>query len=226
MDTNAQIISDLHNKIGFHQPVDFLSEWKGVPVIVTGYMQEICENSVVFRVEGPDSICFAMNDKILILYDVFIMGLQGRILVFDPQNGIAELGEFTYVDRGYGYRSIVRVEPENPIPGTLVMDETTHACLVVDISLNGFGLSIESTDVLDMYKGQALQIKLSLMGQEIEIPGTLLNIFRKDDSIRLAMLSSQDAPHQLIINRYITRRRAEIRQEIQMTYQQAIENCN
>jgi len=52
------------------------------------------------------------------------MGIQGRILVFDPQNNIAELGEFIYIDHGYGYRSMVRVEPEKTIRGTLDLGES------------------------------------------------------------------------------------------------------
>ena len=225
MDTNAQIISDLQNKIGFDKPVDFISEWKGVPVVVTGQMQEIRENSIVFKVEAPDSICFTKHDKALILYDMFIMGLQGRIMAFDPRKGIAEFGEFIYIDRGYGYRSTVRVEPDSPIPGSLVVEDVAISCLVIDISLNGFGLSIESSTVLELYKGQSVHLVISVLDQEIEIPGTLLNITRKNDLIRLAMLSSPNAPDHAIINRYITQRRADIRQEIQDAYQQAIKNC-
>ena len=36
MDTTAQIILDLKNKIGPRQTLDFLSDWKGVPVIIQG----------------------------------------------------------------------------------------------------------------------------------------------------------------------------------------------
>ena len=53
MDTNAQIISDLQNKIGFNQSLDFLSDWKGVPVMVTGYIQEVQKEKLVFRNIAP-----------------------------------------------------------------------------------------------------------------------------------------------------------------------------
>lgn len=233
MDTNAQIIADLQNKIGFHQSLDFLSVWKGVPVMVTGYIQEVQKEKIVFRLEPPDSICFVRDIFALILHDIFFMGIQGRILAFDPQKGIAELGEFSYLNRGFGDRATVRVEPDTPIPAKLVLtetsipvilevDEATISCRVLDISYNGFGLLTKLTGDLKDAKGKAIRLKLRLLDQEIEIPGTLVGIFPKEDSIRLAMSFAQDAPNHAVIAHYIARRRAEIRQEIQTAYQEAV----
>lgn len=237
MKTNAQIITDLKNKIGIGQVLDFLSDWKGVPVIVRGYIHEIRDESILFQVEPPDSICFAQKDHTLILHDIFIMGIQGRILAFDPQKDMAELGEFVYMDRGFGNRSTARVEPntpipaelvlpEAPIPAKLVLDEAAISCQVVDISLNGFGLLAESKDDLKAAKGESNSLRLSLMDQEIEIPGTLVNIFSKGDSVRLAMSFSHEAPGSSVVTRYISQRRAEIRQEIQSAYQLASDKSN
>ena len=222
MVTNAQVILDLQNKIGPHQPLDFLSYWKGVPVMITGHIQEIREETICFKIEPPDSICFAQDKHALILHDVFIMGIQGRVIAFDPLNGVVEVGEFIYVDRGFGDRSIVRVEPETLIPAELVLDEASLSCKVVDISLTGFGLVAALTDDLKSAKGKTISVKLQLFEREIEIPGTLLGVFPKDDTARLAISFSYDAPNHGVVAQYITRRRAEIRQEIQATYEQAV----
>lgn len=222
MYTNAQIISDLQEKINSHQPVDFLSDWKGVPVSVPGYIQEVRNESVVFQVDGPDSVVFAYEDYILILNNAFIMGIKGKILAFDPHNGLVEIGDFTYVDRGFGYRSMVRVEPNEPFSGTLLSDEAILPCEVIDFSLNGFGLLVTSTDQLELSKAQEITIKFILLDQEIQITGSLVNLFPKGNKIRLAMSFAQDTPHHATITRYIAQRRAEIRQEILDAYQQAI----
>jgi hypothetical protein len=222
MDRNAQIILDLQNKVGPHQPVDFLSYWKGVPVMITGHIQEVREETICFKIEPPDSICFAQDEHALILHDIFIMGIQGRIMAFDPQNGIVEVGEFIYVDRGFGARSIVRVEPEIPIPAGLVLEEIPLSCKVVDLSLTGFGLVAALTDDLKSAKGKTVSVKLQLFDREIEIPGTLLGIFPKEDTARLAISFSYDAPNHGVVAQYITRRRAEIRQEIQAAYEEAV----
>jgi len=222
MDTNAQIISDLQHKIGFQKPLDFLNDWKGIPVIVKGYIQEVQNEAIVFRLEPPDSICFARNEYTLILHGIFIMGIQARILACDLQNGIAELGEFTYSNRGFGERATVRVQPDAPITAELSFDKTTISCKVLDISLNGFGLSTKSIGDLKDAKGKAICIKLRLLEQEIEIPGTVVGIFLKEDSLRLAISFAQDAPNHDVISRYIAHRRVEIRQEIQTAYQEAV----
>ena len=237
MNTNAQIITDLKKKIGTDQVLDFLSDWKGVPVVVKGYIHEIRDESIIFQVEPPDSICFDQDDHALILHDIFIMGIQGRILTYDPQKDMVELGEFIYMDRGFGNRSTARVEPnipipaelvlpEAPIPAELVLDETAIVCQVVDISLNGFGLLAEFRDDLKTKKGESNSLKLNLLDQEIEIPGMLVNIIPKGDTVRLAMSFSQEAPGSLVVTRYISRRRAEIRQEIQNAYQLASGKSN
>ena len=70
MDTNTEIISDLNHKVGYHQPVEFLSDWKGVPVMVRGLLQEVRSEHVVFKVEPPDSICFAQQEQALLLHNV------------------------------------------------------------------------------------------------------------------------------------------------------------
>ena len=222
MNTNAQIISDLRHKIGPYKTVDFLSHWKGVPVMIKGYIQEVRSETIIFRTEPPDSICFAQDECALILHDVFIMGIQGRILAFDPKDGIVEIGEFIYIDRGFGDRSMVRVEPETHLPAVLYLDETSLSCQVVDLSLSGFGLLAESTEELKAAKEQTVKLQMRLSDQELEIPGTLVDILSKGDTVRLAMSFTHEVPHHGILAHYITRRRAEIRQEIEAAYQNAV----
>jgi hypothetical protein len=144
MDSSKQIISDLQEKIGSDQPVDFLCAWKGVPVVVRGYLQDVQDDRITFRVEPMDSVCLMGQEHALLLHDIFISGIQGNIRDFDIKGGLLTLDSFTYVDRGFGGRSMVRVEPETPIEAALFVGETTIPCDVVDISLNGFGLLTES----------------------------------------------------------------------------------
>lgn len=222
MDSNKQIILDLQNKIGFNQTIDFLSDYKGVPVVIKGQIHQIQEESIIFTVEPPESICMGWDENALLLRDSFISGIQGRILNFDLENGMVELGQFTYSDRGFGERAMVRVEPEEVIKARLVSGKISIPCDVVDISLNGFGILTESTEAKNLSSRQAATLKLNLLNQEIEISGTLLGIFPKKNNIRMAISFSQDTPGYALVTRYITRRRAEIRQDIQSAYQQAL----
>jgi hypothetical protein len=223
MDSNTQIIKDLRNKVGFNQTIDLLNYHKGVPVIIHGKIHEIRQESILFKVEPPDSICLSWDDHTLILRDSFISGIQGQILEFDLQSGIAELGDFAYSDRGFGERAMVRVEPEEVIEASLISDEISIPCTIIDLSLNGFGIRTESKETTNLIRAQDITVKLSILDQKIEISGTLLAIFPKPDYFRLAVSFSQETPDYALITRYITQRRAEIRQEIKAAYQEAIE---
>jgi hypothetical protein len=226
MDSNAQIISDLQIKIGYKQPLDFLSDCKGVPVVIKGHIFEVREKSIIFKVQPPDSVCMSWDEYALILHDIFISGIQGRILALDLKDGTVELGEFSYSDRGFGGRAMVRVRPEEPIEAQLVLGKNILLCQIVDLSLNGFGLLAEPIKSAQLTKGSPALLKLKLLDKKIEIPGTLLGIFSKGETTRMAMSFSQDAPGQATVARYITRRRAEIRQEIQTAYQKSIGDLN
>jgi len=226
MDSNAQIISDLQKKVGSQQTLDFLSDCMGVPVVIKGHIYEIRKESIVFKVQPPDSVCMNWDEYALILHDIFISGIQGRILAFNLKDGTVELGEFKYSDRGFGGRAMVRVKPEEPIEAQLILDKIILPCQVVDLSLNGFGLLVEPTKEVELTKGLPVLLKLMLLEKKVEISGTLLGIFSKAETIRIAMSFSQDAPGQATVARYITRRRAEIRQEIQTAYQISIGDTN
>jgi len=226
MNTNAQIILDLKTKIGPHQTLDILSDWKGVPVIIQGHILEIRDKSIIFQVEPPDLICLAKVDNVLILSNVFIMGIRGEIAAFDPKNGTVELASFTYLDRGFGDREIVRVEPDEPVNALLSFENTSIDGAVVDISLNGFGILVQEQEEVTYTKGQTVSLKLNLLDQDVEIPGAILAIFPREGIVRLAISYSQEAPESAIVTRYISQRRAEIRQEIQAAYQQAIGSTN
>jgi hypothetical protein len=226
MDSNAQIISDLRSKVGFHQTLEFLSDWTGVPVIIKGQIIEVHDESIVFQVEPPDSVCMNSDEHALILHDIFISGIQGRILAFNLAEGTLEMGEFTYSDRGFGGRAMVRVKPKEPIEAELIIDKTKFPCQVVDISLNGFGLLGQPTKNVKLAKGSLVQINLELLDQKIKIPGTLVGVYPKRKTTRIAMSFSQDVPEQATVTRYITRRRVEIRQEVQTAYEKAIGDTN
>jgi hypothetical protein len=222
MDSNAQIIRDLQNKIGFSETLDFLSDYKGVPVVIKGQIHEIRPESIIFKVEAPDSICMSWDQHALLLQDSFISGIQGKIIEFDLEAGIVELGELVYSDRGFGGRAMVRVEPQEVIEASLVADKISFPCQVIDLSLNGFGLLTEKVEAAKLSRGKNVSVKLNLVGKAIEIPCRVLGVFPKEETVRLAVSFSAEAPGSAVVTRYITRRRAEIRQEIQAAYQAAL----
>ncbi len=221
MDTNAQIIADLRANVGIDRQIDFMNIYQGVPLVFKGRIRAIHPASIVFEVQPPDSICLQWDRHTLLLHDIFMSGIQGRVLAYDPRAGEVELGDFSYADRGFGDRTIVRVEPKTPIPATLIGAQARLPASVIDVSLTGFGVLIDSAGAGSFARDQAVTLEVSLGGAALRVPATVLGVFQAGDQIRLAVTFTPDFAGQGLVTRYISQRRAEIRHEIQQAFQQA-----
>lgn len=225
MASTPQIIHEIQNTVNADQPLDFIGEWKGVPVMVRAHIRELRPESILFELEPPDSICLKDDSQVLILSDRLMTGIQGQILALDLPTGRIEVGALNYVDRGFGERAIVRVQPQSPIPAQLRLpDGTAFSCRVIDLSFSGFGLLAQVPSGVALSQGQAITLELRLLGQALQIPATLVGVFlQPGGEVRLALSFTADAPGSAAIIRYISRRRAEIRQEVRDAYQRAVE---
>ena len=222
MDTSKQIIRDLKNKVGFNAEVDFMNMRKGVPVVFKGSIKDFTSDGIIFEVSPPDSICLEWDGQTMILHNFFLSAMQARVRSFDIASGLVELADLTYVDRGFGHRSMVRVEPEEPFEMTIDTGKYQISGVVMDVSLNGFGMQVEKFESGTVSEGDPITIKTNIVNKNIEIPGKILKIFTDGDHHRFALSFEYDAPGHAAVARYITQRRAEIRQEITDAYQQAL----
>jgi hypothetical protein len=222
MDINQQIIRDLKEKVGFNAEVDFLNMCKGVPVVFKGNIKSFTSDGIVFEMRSPDSICLEWEGQTMILHDSFLAAIQGDVRSFDITTGLVELTGFTYVDRGFGKRSMVRVEPKEPIEATISIRDREIACLIVDISLNGFGVRTGKLESGTVNQGDAVTLKTHIQDRDVEMPATVLNVFKDEQHTRIAITFPQDTPSHAIVARYITHRRAEIRQGIMDAYYKSI----
>ena len=222
MDTSEQIIRDLRNKVGFNAEVDFMNEFKGVPVVFKGSIKDFTTDGIIFEVSPPDSICLKWEGQTMILHNIFLSAIQSNVRSFNIATGLVELVDFTYVDRGFGDRSMVRVEPEEPFEITLDIGEHQISGIVMDVSLNGFGIQVEKFVSGTVNQGDAVTIKTSIFNKDVEILGKILNIFEVGEHTRFALSFEHNAPGHAVVARYITHRRAEIRQVITDAFQQAL----
>lgn len=221
MDNNRQIIQDLRSKVGLQAEIDFLNLCKGVPLVYKGRLEQIHPETILFAVDSPDSICLAWQEYTTLLHDIFISGIRARVVSYTPRQGQVELGDFSYTDRGFGERFTVRVEPHEPLDAWLETAGQNIPAKVLDLSLNGFGMQVGSAVQAFIHKGSPARIALRLSDKDLTIPCQVLNSFIHDDHLRLAVHFDNDAPGHAAVARFISQRRAEIRQEILAAYQQA-----
>ena len=87
MKTSERILADLKRRVGFEQEIDFMNIYKGVPLVYTGYLQEVEDDAAIFRVEPPDSVCLTWDEHTYILDEHFISGIKAQVLDFDITSG-------------------------------------------------------------------------------------------------------------------------------------------
>jgi hypothetical protein len=117
---------------------------------------------------------------------------------------------------------IVRVEPKEPIPVRLENQDQVTTVELVDLSLNGMGVRVESDSYSAFLKpGTAVQVGMHLPKEEVRLDGNVLTAIRSGSAYRLSVRFVPGSPHRVAVFRYLIDRRAEIAIELEEEYEQA-----
>jgi len=222
MSKNLQILTELKSYTATKNEFDFMNSYKGVPLVYKGVIQEITDNTALFELQPPDSICLTWDDTTHILDDRLMTGIKARVLDFDIQSGKAELGDFVYTDRSFGDRTMVRVEIDDPISVHIQWKKNQIEATIVDISLTGLGIQIDLPKEQIPPSNTPINLKFQMLESPIEISGMVVAAFKANGNHRLAIYIEDTSPGYPHMAQFITRRRVDIRQEIQDQYDQAI----
>jgi hypothetical protein len=218
------ILLDLKASLGHKPETDFMNIYQGVPLVYKASLERIEGHQAVFKVQSPDSVCLAEEQQTCILDDRMMTGVSARVVSYDILAGTVVLSDFRYIDQGIGERMTVRVQPKEPVEVEIHCDEEKIPGELVDISMNGAGVRTEVSDKYSiLLDDKDAQIKLRLLEKALELPGVIQNPTQGVDHLRFAVLFAAEASDTSTVSRYIAQRRAEIRQEIKMRYQQAYE---
>ena len=221
------ILLDLKASLENKPETDFMNTYQGVPLVYKASLERIEGHQAVFKVQPPDSVCLAEEQQTCILDDRMMTGVSARVISYDVLAGTVVLSDFRYIDQGIGERMIVRVEPKEPVEVEIHCDEEIIPGELVDISMKGAGVRTEASDKYSiLLDAKEIQIKLRLLGKELELPGVIQNPTQPADHLRFAVLFAAEAPDISTVSRYIAQRRAEIRQEIKQRYQQAYDRAS
>ena len=223
MSIDRNIKADLLDRVSINQSFDFMNVYKGLPLVYKARLQSVGEKSAKFKVDPPSSICLGWENCTTILEDANTNAINANVVNFDIKNGLVELTDFKYANRGIGYRMMVRVEPKDIIPVNIIYKNQTIPGDLADISLTGFGVRTQTLGNLQLR--ETVQLEVTLMEQRITPIGTLINITEEDDGLRLAIRFGVEMTIPVATARYITHRRAEIHREIHEAYEKAIESA-
>ncbi len=222
MSNHQKILTELKRFVGQNREFDFMNVYKGVPLVYKGVLQDIQGEEVIFELQSIDSICLTWSKETHILDNSLFSGIKADVMDFNINSGQVLLSNFSYSDRGFGDRALVRVEPEDPIPVQLRWDDTKMEAKIVDISLTGFGIQLEQLQEQIQTRGKRIHLKFQILNRDIDMPAKVMDTFQADGGHRLATYFEDTSTAYSTIAQYITRRRVDLRREIQEEYDQAI----
>lgn len=222
MSNHRQILTEIKKYVGQSREFDFMNIYKGVPLVYKGILQEIQGEKAVFELQSPDSICLSWSAETHILDNSLFSGIKANVAAFDINTSLVTLDNFNYSERGFGERALVRVEPAEPIPVELRWDDQYIDAGIVDLSLTGFGIHLDQASEQIPAKGTRIHLKFKILNSEIEMPAKVMAIFEAQGGQRVATYFDDTSTGYSTIAQYITRRRVDLRKEIQEKHDHAM----
>ena len=222
MSKHQQILTELKNHVADKSEFDFMNSYKGVPLVYKGEIQAVQADAAVFKIQAPDSVCLTWDDTTHILDNRLMSGIKARILDFDIQSGKVTLADFDDTERSVGDRTMVRVETEDPIAVQIHWKKHQIEATIVNISLTGLGIQVDLPKEQVPTPNTPISLRFQVLERPIEISGMVVTVFEVNGDHRLAIYIEDTSPGYPQMTQFITRRRMDIRQEIQDKYDQAI----
>lgn len=230
MPSNPQILSDLRVVKETSQQLELLNTYKGVPFICPAKIVDLNGEQAVLQTDHPSLVCLQPNNQALVLGSDYFEPALAQVTVVDLSKGLVTLTGFVYAGTHMGDRTIVRVEPKEPLPAELSWEypltgETgSGSTLLADLSLNGIGLRYP-VDVTPpgLKPGANVTVEIRLPDSGLISPaGVILSVTRRENHLRLAARFNPDNPYKVMIFRYLADRRTEIEVELRQAYIEAL----
>jgi hypothetical protein len=227
MATANPILSDMQARLRENRRnFEVLIVYRCVHFLCKATLEGLNGDNMVLTVQPPASVLLVEKRHAIVLGDRLFDPIKASIVSFDLITGRLELQGYTYAGHIIGSRHENRVEPESPMKVEIETEGGGLKAELADLSLNGAGILVPALRPGALLKrGQNLLLQLNLPEGNFKIPAMVRGSEQKADSCRVAVEFTQNVPGKTLIFRYITRRLAEIQQEVQNLYQETYQAC-
>jgi hypothetical protein len=217
MKQSDQILFGLERVAKAGGEVELLNGYKGLPIVTKASILKIGDDTVTLKVHKHQLTCLEIEQHTYILCLELEEAASATVIELDKAAGTAGLVNFLYAGRKIGERMILRVEPKDPIAVTIQTDGQIISGNLIDISIDGAGIRLSAPAADQLLKRQsAVQVSFQLLNTRLEFSGTVAYLRTTNDANRLGVDFSADPHLKAAISQYITQRRAEIMNELDM----------
>jgi hypothetical protein len=163
-----EFLAQLNDLAASRAEINLLNVFEGVPLSFSAKILGFRENSIDVLTDQHQAVCMFFEKKTFIQSKRLPEILQADVLGLDPIQRIATLSNFSRVKSGIGNRLLVRVQPKDPLEGSI---KNQHGKPVMrgelaDISQDGIAIYLpeEQFTPTQFYPGANLTVSLRLPG--------------------------------------------------------------
>jgi hypothetical protein len=166
----AQNTMDVFKKIAASGGEAYLlNVYKGIPISVPAKILSVSDNSLRVVTDNYQTVCMFIEKKTFIQSEWLTEVLKADVVEMSATERIATLTNFRPVDSGVGNRNQVRIQPKDPLEGSIqnVSDSRTVKGELADISQDGLAIYLiaGTFGLSQFYKGTYVTINLTLPGE-------------------------------------------------------------
>ena len=222
-----ELYTELQTIMDMDEPIRFTNTYQGMPVSYEGKVVRISDNRAVFQVGRTQLVAMRNSRYTYLRSNLLHTTLKAKVIGMDWHKQLVELSDFVYSYETIGHRSLVRVQPANPLPA-IITPMQTHEPIDADISevsLGGLAITISRQGVehADMKKDDQLQIEYMLPLQIIDVSkvrvgceGLIKNITPESSGLRYRLGTQvfPDIDTEKLVIKYLAQRQADLLKEI------------
>jgi hypothetical protein len=227
MSSSSQIFDAFARLAAVKEPVRLINDHRGIPISYDATVEGVEHTSVIFQVHKYQCVCLELERFTYIQSPYLPSILKARVVTMDIVATRVTLASFSYASETIGRRTVIRVQPKDPIDVLINYQGQKIRGSLVDISSSGVGIYMLSAYINNpglLRKGERIHLSIQLPNEkggknEIRLPGTILYVNREKGSFRLGMDTSPEAHARALITQYISQRQAELLRELRVLYE-------
>lgn len=209
------------------EDVRLINDHRGIPVSYEASIISVQAASIVLRVHKNQCVCLELERFTYIQSPSLPAIIKGRVANLDFSSTLATLTSFERASETIGRRTLVRVQPKDPLDVMIIYQGQKIRGNLADISSNGIGVFMMSAYVRNpgvLKKSEQVQMVIRLpgekgMGSEVRLVGTILYVNPDKGSFRLGLNTNPEAHAKTLISQYVNQRQAEILRELKVLYE-------
>jgi hypothetical protein len=226
MRPNPKVFEALSRMTAAKEEVRLINDHRGIPVTYMASIEGFKEFSVIFKVNKYQCVCLELERFTYLQSPSLPSILKAKVADLDIVNTLVSLKNFEPASDTIGRRTVIRVQPKDPVDVVILYQGQKIRGSLVDVSSSGIGIYMVSAYIYNpglLRKNERIQLTIRLPNEkggitDIRIPGTILYVNREKGSFRLGISTNPEPHAQTTISQFITQTQAEIMRELKTLY--------